>query len=81
MMSEKFKDASHYALAQMQARGQNMNRTERDGVAITYDNRGQKYFCSICGWTANRLECRAKGWGKAQRLRKLVREHIESEHN
>ncbi len=38
MMSEKFKDASHYALAQMQARGQNMNRTERDGVAITYDN-------------------------------------------
>ena len=40
----------------------------------------QDYICSICGWKAPWLEIRAKGWGKSQVARKMVRDHIRSIH-
>ena len=52
----------------------------RDGVVITYDALGTKYSCPICGWFPNRIECHIKGWGKAQHLKKMVRDHIKQAH-
>ena len=52
----------------------------RNGVVITYDGLGTKYSCPVCGWFPSRLECHPKGWGKAQHLKKMVRDHIEQVH-
>ena len=41
---------------------------------------GTKYSCPICGYTPSSMECHIKGWGKAQHLKKIVREHIKREH-
>jgi len=41
----------------------------------------QIYICPICeNYVAPWMEIRAKGWGKAQAARKMVRDHIRSAH-
>lgn len=48
---------------------------------ISDDNLGQKYSCKICGFAPSRIDCRIKGWGKAQYLRKVVRDHVKHQHS
>lgn len=55
-------------------------KDQAKGIVITNDILGQKYSCAHCGFTPSRLEIRCKGWGKSQRLRKIVRDHIKKEH-
>jgi len=47
-------------------------------VVITQGRWGQKYSCPFCGFTPSGLEVKCKGWGKSQRLRKIVREHMKT---
>jgi hypothetical protein len=35
----------------------------------------QEYICDICGWKVNWIEVRGKGWGKAQKCRKILNQH------
>ncbi|HUU41252.1 MAG TPA: hypothetical protein VMW42_09935 [Desulfatiglandales bacterium] len=56
-----------------------MNPKDKD-LKITYDGLGTKYSCPICGFFPSRIECHIKGWGKSQHLKKIVRDHIKSEH-
>ncbi len=51
-----------------------------DHIMVTDDILGQKYSCAICGFTTSRLEIRCKGWGKSQKLRKIIRDHIKESH-
>ena len=51
-----------------------------DGVLITDDQLGQKYSCPVCEYTPSRIEIRIKGWGKRQKLMKLVRDHKKEKH-
>ncbi len=51
-----------------------------DGVLITNDQLGQKYTCPECEFTPSRPEIKTKGWGKRQKLMKLVRDHKKAEH-
>lgn len=56
-----------------------MNRLV-DGVLITDDQIGQKYTCPECEFSPSRPEIKIKGWGKRQKLMKIVRDHKEEKH-
>jgi len=50
-------------------------------IKIVQGKYHQDYICPICeNYKAPWMEIRAKGWGKAQVARKMVREHIQSVH-
>lgn len=56
-------------------------KDKKENIKVTNDVLGQKYSCAICGFTTSRLEIHCKGWGKAQKLRKIIREHIKEAHH
>jgi hypothetical protein len=49
-------------------------------VIIVPARHGTKYSCPICGYTLGPLSSRLRGWGKAQHLKKRIREHIKEKH-
>ena len=50
-----------------------------DGVLIE-DAISQKYSCPECGFTPSSIDIKAKGWGKYQKLMKIVRDHKKEKH-
>jgi len=53
---------------------------KKENIYVTNDILGQRYSCALCGWTPSRIEIRCGGWGKSQKLRKLIRDHIKEKH-
>ena len=52
-----------------------------DRIVVVQGRYHQDYLCGICPcFKAPWLEIKAKGWGKAQAARRIVREHIRAEH-
>jgi len=39
-----------------------------------------EYLCLICGWKVSWSECKGRGWGKLNKLKRLIRDHIISVH-
>lgn len=54
--------------------------SDRGIVRITHLPYTTHYSCAVCGWMPSHWLPKLHGWGKAQKLRALVREHYRIKH-
>lgn len=72
--------STHYIKCIKDFDGKDLVLMDIPSINTCIDALGTKYYCSECGFAPSRIDCHIKGWGKAQHLKRLVRDHIKEKH-